>query len=487
MTVGIVWFRNDLRTADNPALSEAIARCDRLLPIYIHAPEEAQPNSPGAASRWWLHHSLVDLDRSLREIGSRLLIRRGSSQALLDQVVGDSNASYVFWNRLYEPALIARDSQIKTHLQSSGVTCLSANGSLLLEPWQILNKSKQPFRVFTPFWKAHQSRAPIDPPKPPPDAVPSVPRNIDSLQITDLNLLPNIPWDDGLRATWSVGEEAAHAELEVFLHQRLSSYAEDRDRPDRVGTSRLSPYLHCGQLSPRQVMYAVEGYTSRNTQAGLVKGAEVYKRELGWREFAYHLLYHFPDTVEAPLDRRFALLPWRNDYAEDLAAWRAGQTGFPIIDAGMRELWHTGWMHNRVRMLVASLLTKNLRIHWKEGERWFWDTLVDADLANNIQGWQWTAGCGADAAPYFRIFNPVLQGERYDPEGNYVRRWIPEIAKLPNKVIHKPWEAPDVTLTAAGIQMGVTYPLPIVDLKTSRRAALEAFEQVKRGKQGVAV
>jgi deoxyribodipyrimidine photo-lyase len=393
----------------------------------------------------------------------------------------------VSWNRLYEPALIARDAQIKTRLQSCGVTCRSVNGSLLLEPWQNLNKSERPFRVFTPFWKAHQSRAPVDPPRPPPDALPSVPDDMGSLRITDLHLLPDIPWDQGLRATWSVGEEAAHAELETFLNQRLSSYAEDRDRPDRVGTSRLSPYLHCGQLSPRQVMHAVESYTTGYTQAGLIKGADVYKRELGWREFAYHLLYHFPDTVEAPLNPRFKLLPWRNDSAEDLAAWQGGQTGFPIVDAGMRELWHTGWMHNRVRMLVASLLTKNLRIHWKEGERWFWDTLVDADLANNVQGWQWTAGCGADAAPYFRIFNPVLQGERYDPAGVYVRRWIPEIAKLPNKFIHKPWEAPNSILNEAGIQLRVTYPWPIVDLKTSRRAALEAFERVKQGKKGVAV
>ncbi len=484
MGTGIVWFRQDLRVADNAALCDAMAHCNVILPVYIHAPEEAHPNPPGAASRWWLHHSLMDLDHSLRRLGARLLIRQGNSHTALDHLVRESNASYVSWNRLYEPALIERDSRIKMKLQSAGVTCRSFNGSLLLEPWQNLNKSKQPFRVFTPFWKAHRGRMSTDPPTPAPTDLPRVPDELGSSQLTDLGLLPKIPWDRGLRATWNVSEAAAHEELETFLQGRLSSYAEDRDRPDRVGTSRLSPYLHSGQLSPRQVLHAIESYTSGNTKAGLVKGADVFKRELGWREFAYQLLYHFPNTVEEPLDTRFQRLPWRKDHATDLAAWQAGQTGFPIVDAGMRELWHTGWMHNRVRMLVASLLTKNLRIHWKAGERWFWDTLVDADLANNIQGWQWTAGCGADAAPYFRIFNPVLQGERYDPEGSYVRRWVPEIAALPNKFIHKPWEAPEALLRESGIHMDTTYPHPIVDLKSSRNSALQAYARVKQAKLG---
>jgi deoxyribodipyrimidine photo-lyase len=300
------------------------------------------------------------------------------------------------------------------------------------------------------------------------------------LTVSDLNLLPSINWDTGIAAAWRPGELGAHEQLERFVDASMIDYPVQRDVPSSTGTSRISPHLHFGEISPNQAWVSAQEAIQEDASAGIIKGSEAFLREVGWREFSYHLLYHFPHTPDQALDQRFNNFPWRDDYDNDLKGWQQGQTGIPIVDAGMRELWSTGWMHNRVRMIVASLLTKNLLIPWQEGARWFWDTLVDADLASNTQGWQWTAGCGADAAPYFRIFNPVLQGERFDPEGKYVRRWVPELKDLPKKWIHKPWEAPGSVLTESGVELGIDYPSPIVDLSGSRKRALDCWDQVKK-------
>jgi deoxyribodipyrimidine photo-lyase len=429
-----------------------------------------------------LHHSLVALQQSLREIGSDLLVFRGDAEQIIQTLFQEHQCTAMYWNRCYEPDAIARDKNIKNKLREQGVDCQSFNGSLLIEPWRHLKKDETPYRVFTPFWKALSSRLDYFESEPVPEKLPAIPAAMmrDALGIDVLNLLPDIAWDEGLRASWQPGEAGAHAQLEKFVEEVMIDYPGGRDIPGKVGTSRLSPHLHFGEIGPRQVWNYVQQVMQQDPGAGVIKGGESFLREVGWREFSYHLLYHFPQTPDQPLDQRFEVFPWRDDYEEDLRLWQRGQTGIPIVDAGMRELWSTGWMHNRVRMIVASLLTKNLLIPWQEGARWFWDTLVDADLANNTQGWQWTAGCGADAAPYFRIFNPVLQGERFDPEGRYVRRWVPELKDLPSKWVHKPWEAPETVLVDAGVRLNKDYPEPVVDLSATRKRALERWDQVKK-------
>jgi deoxyribodipyrimidine photo-lyase len=466
----LVWFRRDLRLADNPALAHALSEAKHIIPVFIHAPEEEVPWSPGAASLWWLHHSLESLSKDIAALGSRFILRQGSSLTSLQQLIKETGATLVCWNRVYEPVCIARDTEIKRVLKDQGIECSSHNAALLFEPWQVRTQQDKPFRVFTPFWRHCQTRMSEQPlPLATPNSLPSVEKSLTSTELASLNLLPRIHWDHGMRAHWQIGEAAAHAQLQRFIDKAARHYGEERNRPDKNGTSCMGPYLHFGEISPRQIVTALQ---DQHTPA------ESYVRELGWREFSYHLLYHFPHTTNSPLDVRFEKFPWDNNCAA-LIAWQRGQTGIPLVDAGMRELWHTGWMHNRVRMVVASFLTKNLRIHWLEGARWFWDTLVDADLANNTQGWQWTAGCGADAAPFFRIFNPTLQAERFDPDYNYIRRWIPEIARLPNKWITQPWEAPEIELSKAGISLGRDYPNPITDLGLSRDAALEAYKEIK--------
>jgi deoxyribodipyrimidine photo-lyase len=471
----LVWFRRDLRLADNPALAAALAACPRVVPVYLHAPDEEAPWRPGAASDAWLGQSLASLDAALRRLGSRLVIRRGPTIDALHALAAETGATHIYWNRLYEPAAAARDTGVEQALRASGLVAVSANAALLNEPWEVTRDDGGPYRVFTPFWKACQ-RGGIDrPPAPAPAALPPVPQALASLTVADLRLGPAIPWDRGFWAVWQPGEDGAHATLARFLDDAVARYDEDRNRPDLIATSRLSPYLHFGEIGPRQVVAAVRRHTAEHTAAGLVKHAESFVRELGWREFGHHLLWHFPQTADAPLDGRFAAFPWLDDYGAVIARWRRGSTGIPIVDAGLRELWQTGWMHNRVRMIVASLLTKNLLVPWQEGARWFWDTLVDADLANNTLGWQWTAGCGADAAPYFRIFNPVLQGQRFDPAGRYVARWVPELARLPAAHIHAPWDAPAGVLATAGVALDRDYPAPIVDLQATRARALERF------------
>jgi len=473
----IVWFRRDLRLTDNPALSAACERSRHVLALYVHAPEEDGEWAPGAASRWWLHHSLAGLAAALRGRGGELILRRGPSLETLLEVARETGATAAYWNRLYDPARVAEDTRIKAALRDAGLECESFNAALLHEPWEIRTAQDDPYRVFTPFWRTCAARLDALPrPLPPPESVPAPHSLPTGLPLDALELQPRIRWDTGLREAWAPGEPAALARLDSFVQGALADYGEGRNRPDLPHTSRLSPYLHFGEVGPRQCLAAARNLAAEQPAAR--GAADSFVRELGWREFAHHLLHHFPRTPTAPLDGRFELFPWepRSDWLE---AWQRGRTGYPIVDAGMRELWSTGWMHNRVRMIAASLLTKNLRQPWLQGAQWFWDTLVDADLANNTLGWQWTAGCGADAAPFFRIFNPMLQSERFDPDRAYLRRWLPELARLPDKWIHRPWEAPAGVLSEARIELGRDYPRPIVEFRDSRAAALAAYGSIK--------
>ena len=491
----ILWFRIDLRTADNPALAAALQRGGPVIPVFIWSPEDEGEWPPGGASQWWLHQSLRALDADLRNAGSRLILRHGPTEKILHALLKETGAQTVLWNRRYEPAVIARDTKLKESLKAAGVEVESFNAALLHEPWTIKNKAGKPFQVFTPFWR-HCLTLP-DPPEPLP-----APKQIaapahwpKSAALEELKLEPKIKWAEGMRAAWEPGSMGAQKQLKHFIGAAFAGYSEERNRPDHVGTSRLSPHLHFGEISPRQIWHALRKSADKSSgvsaslspsdgeRAG-VRGSPAAWRssqflsEVGWREFAHHLLYHFPHTPTEPLRSEFKKFPWRENAAW-LKAWQRGRTGVPLVDAGMRELWTTGWMHNRVRMVVASFLVKNLLVTWQDGARWFWDTLVDADLAQNTLGWQWTAGCGADAAPYFRIFNPVSQGEKFDPNGDYVRRWVPELAALPAEHIHAPWEAPSDVLAAAGVRLGDNYPRPVVDHATARAEALAALKQLR--------
>lgn len=476
MKKAIVWFRRDLRLADNPALRQAVDEFDQVLPVYVHAPEEEGDWAPGAASRWWLHHSLSALDMQLRERDSRLVIRAGPSVDALKKLADEFNADAVLWNRLYDPATVERDKKVKKALEDAELTTRSFAAGLLFEPWTVSTGQDKPYKVFTPYWKACLKQPAPDEPLPGVRALREPSRFPKSLEIDALELLPVIDWDDGLEAQWTPGEAGGGERLDRFLEAAVDDYHEARDYPATEGVSRLSPHLHFGEISARQVWHATKGLSA---SARSEQGAKVFLKEIGWREFAHHVLYHFPKTPDEPLYDKYAAFPWRKGHGKLLKAWQRGQTGYPIVDAGMRQLWATGWMHNRVRMIVASLLVKNLRIPWQKGAQWFWDTLVDADLANNTLGWQWSAGCGADAAPYFRIFNPVTQSKKFDQDGRYLRRWIPELARLPDKWIHEPWNAPEDVRDAAGFKLGKDYPEPVVDLKTSREDALAALQAIK--------
>lgn len=478
MQTVIVWFRRDLRLADNPALHAA--KGAQIIPVYIHAPEENAPWQPGGASRWWLHHSLTALSAQLKRCGSRLIIRTGETLSVLQELVRETGADAVYLNRLYEPVTIARDTRIKTRLNTLGIEYRSFAGSLLYEPWQIQTGSGGPYRVFTPFWRNCQKLGLPNALTPALRKLPPVSKRLSSQRPDDLALLPGIGWDTQFYAHWQPGEDGARKRLRRFINDYLADYDHNRDLPAHTATSGLSPHLHFGDISPRQIVYAIEHaqHTARNPS--LTKNAQSFLRELVWRDFTHHVLYHFPHTHEQALNPRFEKFPWQTRRTRLLRAWQQGQTGFPIVDAGMRELWATGTMHNRVRMIVGSLLTKNLGHHWLLGAKWFWDTLVDADLAQNSFNWQWVAGCGADAAPYFRIFNPVTQSEKFDPEGIYLRRWVPELARLPNKFIHTPWQAPAVVRQNAGLTLDKDYPQPICDLKSTREQALLAYRQHTR-------
>jgi len=467
----ILWFRQDLRIDDNPAL---IAGCRHaeVVPCFIWVPEEEGDWPAGAASRWWLHQSLRVLDEQLRQRGSRLIVRAGDSLEVLRELARDAGADAVYWNRRYEPAVVKRDRAVEAALSADGVRVETFNSALLYEPDGIRTKSGQPYQVFTPFWRACTAKRP-DEVTAGPARIPGMHTPPKSLKIDELGLLPDVDWAAGMRATWRPGCVGAQERLDTFVAGIVRRYDVDRNRMDIDGTSSLSPHLHFGEIGPRQVWHAVTSVAGKGEEA-----ARVYLAEIGWREFAYHLLVHFPETVRKPLREKFDGFPWRRRKAA-LSRWQRGQTGYPVVDAAMRQLWHTGWMHNRARMIVASFLTKDLLIPWQDGAAWFWDTLVDADLASNTLGWQWTAGCGADAAPFFRIFNPVTQAEKFDPEGAYIRRWVPELAALPVPWIFKPWEAPKDALASAGVTLGKTYPKPMVDHGEARSAALAAFEAIK--------
>ena len=468
MSTAIVWFRRDLRLGDNPALDAALRSADRVVPVFVLDPDD--PETQGGASRWWLAHSLASLSEALAQRGSCMVLRRGDPLTELRAVVAATGADSVHWNRRYSPAAVAGDARVKTALRADGLVTHSHKGSLLAEPWEVRTKADAPFRVYTPFWRALRQQLEIDAPLTAPDRVPTTPGLDAGLDLSALALLPAIDWASGIAAAWAPGEAGARERLGTFLDERIDGYSEGRDQPGIDGVSRLSPHLARGEISPRSVWHATVVASEGRALEG-AGSAHRFLQEIVWREFGYHILFNFPHTVSEPMQPHFAAFPWRaaSDYADDLARWRRGMTGIPIVDAGMRQLWATGWMHNRVRMIVASLLVKNLLIPWWEGADHFMDTLVDADLASNTMGWQWVAGSGADAAPYFRIFNPVTQGERFDADGSYVRRWVPEVAGLPDAVIHHPWDA-------GGAQ---GYPAPIVDLKGSRQRALDALRATR--------
>ncbi len=463
----LVWFRQDLRLSDNPALAAAASSGRPLILLYVLDDETPGRWALGGASRWWLHHSLSALSGAVADRGGRLTLRTGLAGKVLTDLVRETGAAEVYWNRCYEPYAIARDATLKTKLTTGGVLVHSFNGALLREPWEVRTLQDGPFKVFTPFWRAlRQMGCPRTPMRAPPKVAGP---NVASERLDDWSLTPRRPnWARGFAGRWTPGEAGARAALKRFVSKRLSDYANDRDFPARDGASGLSPHLHWGEVSPVQVWAAAEAHA----------GAEKFLSELGWREFSTHLLFNSPELPMKAWREHFDHFPWRDD-DNAFTAWSRGRTGYPLVDAGMRELWRTGAMHNRVRMVAASFLIKHLLIDWRRGQDWFWDTLVDADLANNAASWQWVAGSGADASPYFRIFNPTTQSERFDPDGAYVRRWVPELARLPNAHIHAPAEAPAAALVDAGVRIGETYPAPIVDHGAARARALAAFEHVK--------
>lgn len=467
-SLAIFWFRQDLRLADNPGLSAAAAN-HQVLPLYIVDDNNAGPYCAGAASRWWLHHCLQALNRSL---DGKLDVYTGDPESILRRLVEVHNITAVYWNRCYEPWRVARDKNIKSTLRQMDISVESFNGSLLWEPWQVRKKDDTPYRVFTPFYRKRCLT--VAPPRAPlaaPANLRLANSDLAAERFDALGLLPDIRWDKGLLNHWEIGEQAAAMRLNTFLDNDISGYKEGRNFPAKTSVSRLSPSLHFGELSPNQAWFAAHAQGDNSD-------IDHFCNELAWREFSYSLLFHFPDLANKNLQAKFDAFPWQND-DDALKAWQDGQTGYPIVDAGMRELWRTGYMHNRVRMIAGSFLVKNLLIDWRAGERWFWDCLADADLANNSASWQWIAGCGADAAPYFRIFNPTTQGQKFDPDGVYIRRYVPELADLPTKYLFDPSNAPAAVLAAANISLGEDYPAPIVDLKESRERALNAFRSLR--------
>ena len=492
----LVWFRQDLRIQDNPALFYAAAK-GKVLPVYILDDKHSGRWKQGGASRWWLHQSLAALNESL---GGALRFFKGDPLRLIPELLGNTGINQIIWNRCYQPWQIQRDSALKSALKNQGVDVQTRNGSLLWEPQQILKKDGNPYKVFTPYFrngclKHQEPRYPL----PVPPSLEIFSQAPKGEELDQLDLMPKWCWYRSISSQWKPGETGAGNQLARFVSHHLNNYKQGRDRPDKPGTSKLSPHLHFGELSPNQIWYLVQNcplasdnlsQTSNNRARTYNNGESIYGdsinrdsidsfiRELGWREFSYYLLYHFPTLPLDNFQPKFDHFPWRND-PKMLNNWQQGKTGIPMVDAGMRELWQTGYMHNRVRMIVGSFLVKNLRLRWHLGQDWFWDTLVDADMASNSASWQWVAGSGADAAPYFRIFNPVNQGQKFDPDGLYVKRFCPELSQLPSKYIHCPWMASPALLSQSGITLGSTYPKPIVDLKISRQQALDAFASLK--------
>jgi len=475
----IVFFQDDLRMRDNPALAAAADRGNPLICLYIWNPDASGYARAGAASRWWLHHSLHTLADNLAKAGNTLILKTGHAPEVIAGLIRQLGASHLYWNRACEPTALEEEQKILKLLESTNAQATIFHGNTLVDPSSVRTLAQQPYSVFTPFWKRFQTNLTLKPPIRARRHLPPAPSvKLQSNSLASLELLPRFDWAQGLRKAWSPGEDGAQSLLRKFLQAPVQSYETDRDRPDRSRTSHLSPHLHFGEISPRDIWDAADRAARRQTTTRAKAGLTAFRRQLVWREFSRHLLVHFPRMAQQPLRMEFQQFPWR-PHPELLQAWQRGQTGYPLIDAGMRELWHTGWMHNRVRMVVASFLTKHLLLPWEDGAQWFWDTLVDADLANNTFGWQWVAGCGADAAPFFRIFNPIMQGKKFDPDGVYVRRWVPELSKLSPAWIHAPWEAPPSVLQEANVELGQTYPLPIVKHEEARSRALEAYQQFK--------
>ncbi len=475
----LLLFRDDLRLSDHPALTAAVQAGHSLTCAFILDPDAPYP--PGGARRWWLHHALAALSKQLAELGGQLVLRHGTTADELARLREETGADHVYWSRRYTPDEVAADTALKADLTAQGCTVHSHPGRYLLEPWRVATKSGTPFKVFTPFWRASRSEiraAGLGDPLPVPKTIPFG-AGLQSASLDDFALLPTSPnWAEGFAPLWQPGEDGAMARLHEFLDEGAQGYAKGRDFPAMPHTSRLSPYLQSGNISPRQVWAALDRAEHLGQMSA--RDAEKFRAELGWRDFAAYLLFHNRDFEDTEFQPKFRAFPWRYDQG-DLSAWQTGQTGYPIVDAGMRELWQTGYMHNRVRMVVASFLVKHLRIDWRAGRDWFWDTLVDADLASNAASWQWVAGCGADAAPYFRVFNPMTQAEKFDPDGAYIRQYVPEIAKLPDKYLAAPWTAPTEVLAKAGVTLGKTYPNPMVDHAAARKAALDAFEGLAVG------
>lgn len=479
--LSIFWFRNDLRIYDNPALTEA-AKKGPVLCLYIHdTVNPSDGHALGGASQVWLHHSLSALSHSL---DGHLMVASGDPAEIFGHLVDTYTIEGIYWNRCYEPWAIERDIKLKQTLTDKGTEIHSFAASLLWEPWTITKADGTPYKVFTPFYRKGclKSDSPREP-LPRPTALDMVKIDDEYLMpvteasLKSFNLCPQIEWDKGILDAWTIGEAGAHQVLDQFIETGLNNYKDGRNFPAQSHVSRLSPYLRWGEISPHTVWHRVRLQGENND-------IDHFSSELGWREFSYYLLYHWPTLPTENFNPKFTHFPWRDkdtdpQYADLLNRWQRGQTGYPIVDAGMRELWQTGYMHNRVRMIVASFLIKNLLVHWRNGERWFWDCLVDADLANNSASWQWVAGTGADAAPYFRIFNPITQGQKFDPEGEYTRKYVPELAAMPKKYLYNPWEAPVDVREEADVVLGKTYPHPCVDLPASRKVALAAFAKLK--------
>lgn len=473
MSTTIVWYSNNFRTDDHDALHAASER-GAVVPVYNIDPDYTGDSAMGGATKWWVHESLNRLSEQLERLGSPLILRKGHPAEELRKVANATGADRVMLIESIEPDLQQRDEEVEHELNQEGIDVERFPMNVLWPVGSVLTKDGNPYQVFTPFWKAAlKSEEPAEPCAAPQSLTPPE-RHTASLDLDDLRLLPKISWYGQMEMAWTPGEAGATKRFKSFLADRIEDYAEDRNRLDIPGWSAMSPHIHFGEISVRRMWYTItqDSYWQRN------KSKEHYMREIGWREFAQHLINHFPKTVNQPLRENFKQFPWEHN-KEAFNRWKNGQTGYPVVDAAMRHLWAEGWMPNRARMIVASFLCKDLRISWEEGMAWFWDTLVDADLGSNTLGWQWTAGCGADAAPYFRVFNPITQGEKFDPDGEYVRRWCPELKALDSSSIHAPWEAPPMELAAAGITLGDDYPDPMVDHKDARDRALEAFEKIK--------
>ena len=479
----IVWFRRDLRLTDNPALNAATETNSPLILLYILEEGGDKKRPLGGASRWWLNKSLQRLAQDINKRGGSLTLRRGPSQKILEKIISETGAKEVFWNRRYNIAERSDDKTIKTALTARGLKIQSFNANLLTEPWTYQTKGGSYYKVFSPYWRKLQNTYHPPPALDKPTKLDT--HKIASESLADWALHPSSPdWSTGFDASWTPGEDTARSRLSAFLSGPINQYQDHRNRPDiEHGTAGLSPHLAFGEISPAQIWRAV----THRIDAGHAdpKNAMIFLSQIAWREFSYVLLFHNPDLSTENYNPSFEHMPWRQD-AKSIQAWQRGQTGYPMVDAGMRQLWQTGWMHNRVRLIVASFLTKHLLLHWTSGETWFWDTLVDADPAANAASWQWTAGSGADAAPYFRVFNPITQGAKFDVTGDYVRKFCPELARLPTKFIHRPWEAPPAVLAQAHVKLGDTYPLPIVDHKIARERALAGYSELKEKKAAAA-